>query len=219
MAQETRGLSSEAVVRPPAVEVYAFGPVVVDVARHVVTRDGQPIAVAPKTFELLLVLVRSGGRALSRQELVSALWPDTFVEEANLSFQISTLRKALGAGAEQWIETVPKVGYRFTREATPEPAGVATERPTGDSRPGPAGHLASIAQALPSAHPLDTQPTTGPLSGTHLRSSLGRMVLATLGAAALAAGALTVAALAGRVGDRTDANVHVFRRLPTQSSP
>ena len=88
MAQETRNLSSEAVVRPPAGEVHAFGPVLVDVARHVVTRDRQPIALAPKTFELLLILVRSGGRVLSRQELTAALWPDTFVEEANLSFRI-----------------------------------------------------------------------------------------------------------------------------------
>ena len=88
MAQETLSLSSEAVVRPPGGEVYAFGPVRVDVSRHVVTRDGQPIALAPKTFELLLIFVRSGGRALSRQELVAALWADTFVEEANLSFQI-----------------------------------------------------------------------------------------------------------------------------------
>ena len=122
MAQEMLSLSSEAVVRPPGGEVYAFGPVRVDVARHVVSRDGQPIALAPKTFELLLILVRSGGRALSRQELVAALWADTFVEEANLSFQISTLRRVLGVGAEQWIETVPKVGYRFTPEVTREAA-------------------------------------------------------------------------------------------------
>ena len=92
----------------------------IDVARHVVLRDGQPIALAPKTFELLLILVRSGGRALSRQELVAKLWADTFVEEANLSFRISTLRRVLGMGAELWIETLPKVGYRFTPKVTRE---------------------------------------------------------------------------------------------------
>jgi len=115
---ERRALHS--VTHDASVDVYAFGPVRVDVARHTVTRDGQPLALAPKTFELLLVLVRSGGRVLTRQELQQGLWPDTFVEEANLSFQISTLRKALGDssavaaaeadGADQWIETVPKVG-------------------------------------------------------------------------------------------------------------
>ncbi len=72
MAQEVRSLSKEAVVRPPAGEVYTFGPIRVDVGRHVVTRDGQPIALTPKAFELLLILVRSGGRVLSRQELVAA---------------------------------------------------------------------------------------------------------------------------------------------------
>lgn len=117
-------------------DVYAFGPIRVDVARHVVTRDGQPIALAPKTFELLLIFVRSDGRALSRQELVAALWPDTFVEEANLSFQISTLRRAIGdasaavgteaGGAAPWIETVPKVGYRLTAKVIRAPSGRAS---------------------------------------------------------------------------------------------
>ncbi len=128
MAHGLRSLSAQAVAGPLAGEVYAFGPVRIDVARHVATRDGQPLALAPKTFELLLILVRSGGRVLSRQELIAALWPDTFVEEANLSFQISTLRRALGDaasgaaadadGAEPWIETVPKLGYRFTPAVT-----------------------------------------------------------------------------------------------------
>jgi DNA-binding response OmpR family regulator len=96
VAQETRGLSSAAGGRPAGGELYAFGAVRIDVARHVVSRDGHPIALAPKTFELLLILVRSCGRAISRQELIAALWPDTFVEEANLSFQVSMLRRALG---------------------------------------------------------------------------------------------------------------------------
>jgi Tol biopolymer transport system component/DNA-binding winged helix-turn-helix (wHTH) protein len=105
--------------RPGAsADVYAFGPCRVDVARHVVTRDGRPLSLAPKTFELLLMLVRSGGRALSRHQLMAALWPDTIVEEANLSFQVSTLRKVLGEGADRWIETVPKYGYRLALDVT-----------------------------------------------------------------------------------------------------
>ena len=62
---------------------------------------------------LLLILVESQGRALSKAHLMSALWPDTFVEEANLPFQISALRKALGDDGARWIETLPKHGYRF----------------------------------------------------------------------------------------------------------
>ena len=78
--------------------------------RRVFSRDGQVVPLAPKTFDLLLRLVQSGGRALSKHELMSALWPDTFVEEANLTFQISTLRKALGECGAQWLETLPKHG-------------------------------------------------------------------------------------------------------------
>ena len=73
-------------------------------------------AAPPKAFDLLVLLIQSGGRVLAKHELMKALWPDTFVEEANLSFQISTLRKALGNGAADWIVTVPRLGYRFAAD-------------------------------------------------------------------------------------------------------
>jgi len=104
-------------------ELYEFGPYRLDAAKRLLTRDGESVTLAPKTYELLLLLVQSGGKALSKQELMSALWQDTFVEEANLSFQITNLRKALG---EEWVETVPRHGYRFTaavRTVTTEVAG------------------------------------------------------------------------------------------------
>src|SRR3954463_9906791 len=102
--------------------LYKFGGCALDTGKRLLTRDGEPIALAPKTFDLLLVLVESGGRALSKAALIQSLWPDTFVEDANLSFQISTLRKALGEDGPRWIETVPKHGYRFA-----ETVGVARE--------------------------------------------------------------------------------------------
>ena len=55
--------------------VYAFGPYLLDVGRRALTCEGQPVALAPKTFELLLVMVRNSGRAVSKQELMSSLWP------------------------------------------------------------------------------------------------------------------------------------------------
>ena len=61
------------VLASAAAEVYAFGPVRVDVARHLVSRDGRPVVIAPKAFELLLLFLRSGGRVLSRQELIAAM--------------------------------------------------------------------------------------------------------------------------------------------------
>jgi Tol biopolymer transport system component/DNA-binding winged helix-turn-helix (wHTH) protein len=91
---------------------------------RLLARSGEAVTLAPKTFDLLAVLVKSNGRLLSRSELMGSLWPDTFVEEANLSFQISTLRKALGEDGMQWIETVPKHGYRFTAEVEGAPQDV-----------------------------------------------------------------------------------------------
>ena len=95
--------------------LYEFGPYRLDVVRRLFTRESRNVPVAPKTFELLLLIVQEPGRAFSKHELMTALWPDTFVEEANLSFQISVLRKALGEDAGL-IETVPKHGYRFVAD-------------------------------------------------------------------------------------------------------
>jgi len=77
-------------------------------------------------------MAESGGRLLSKRELMEALWKDAFVEEANLSFQVTTLRKALGEEARAWIEAVPKYGYRFK-------APVARSDVVEDSHPEAAG--------------------------------------------------------------------------------
>jgi Tol biopolymer transport system component/DNA-binding winged helix-turn-helix (wHTH) protein len=105
--------------------LYEFGACTLDTEKRLLIRDGQPVTLAPKTFDLLVFLVESGGRALSKTELMHSLWPDTFVEEANLAFQISTLRKTLGEDGPKWIETIPKHGYRFAGTVV----GVAHEQP------------------------------------------------------------------------------------------
>ena len=79
--------------------LYEFGPFRLDLERRLLSRAGQALPLPPKTFDLLRLLIQSPGRAFSKRELMSALWADTYVEEANLSFQISVLRKALGGGA------------------------------------------------------------------------------------------------------------------------
>ena len=76
--------------------VYEFGPFRVDPEKHVLLRDNQPLPVTPKTFETLLILVRRSREVVSKDELMKELWPDSFVEEANLSQNIFMLRKALG---------------------------------------------------------------------------------------------------------------------------
>src|SRR5215471_1740297 len=93
--------------------LYEFGSFRLDAAKRLLTRSGESIALAPKTFDLLLLLVGGQGRVLTKTELMTALWPDTFVEEASLSYQVATLRKALGSEGDAWIETVPKHGYKF----------------------------------------------------------------------------------------------------------
>lgn len=110
--------------------LYEFGSCALDTLKRQLSRAGQPVPLAPKTFDLLLLLAESGGRVLTKAELMQSLWPDTFVEEANLSFQISTLRKALGDEGAKWIETVPKHGYRFAGTVMPaNPEAIARPAP------------------------------------------------------------------------------------------
>lgn len=99
-------------------ERYGFGPFQVDAEREVLYREGEPVALTPKTFQILLVLLRHGTEIVSKDELMKAVWPDTFVEEANLSRNIFMLRKALGesAGENRYIVTVPGRGYRLAEK-------------------------------------------------------------------------------------------------------
>ena len=95
--------------------VYEFGPFRMDPDKQVLLRDGQLIAVTPKAFEMLLVLVRRGREVVSKEELLKEIWADSCIEEANLSQQIFKLRKALGdtLEGERYIVTLPGRGYRF----------------------------------------------------------------------------------------------------------
>jgi DNA-binding winged helix-turn-helix (wHTH) protein/Flp pilus assembly protein TadD len=86
-----------------------------DVSERLLTSDGVTVPLTPKVFETLLALVEQSGRVLSKDELLNRIWPDAFVEEANLTQNVFTLRKALGQqdDGRQYIETVPRRGYRF----------------------------------------------------------------------------------------------------------
>src|SRR5262245_50704723 len=102
-------------VRQPAYQ-FEFGPFRLDAAERLLSRDGEAVPLSPKAFDLLLAMVERCGRLLEKDELMKLVWPDIFVEEANLSYTISLIRKALGDIAGQFIETVPKHGYRFVAE-------------------------------------------------------------------------------------------------------
>lgn len=98
--------------------LYQFGPFQVDPDRQVLLREDQPVAITPKAFETLLILVRHSREVVSKDELMKAVWPDSFVEEANLSQNIFRIRKALGGlpGDERYIVTLPGRGYRFAAQ-------------------------------------------------------------------------------------------------------
>ena len=98
-----------------AEQIYSFGPFFLDTQERVLMKDGVPVQLTPKAFDILLLLVRDHGRLVSKDRLMDMIWPDTFVEEKTLTQNIFTLRKVLGTDKEgrQHIETVPKHGYRF----------------------------------------------------------------------------------------------------------
>src|SRR6185369_3694071 len=92
-------------------------------------REGEVVPLTPKVFDILLALVENSGQVVSKEDLMKRVWPSTFVEEGNLTQNISLLRKALGesTGGVQFIETVPRRGYRFVGDVseTSETAAVS----------------------------------------------------------------------------------------------
>lgn len=93
----------------------SFGPFRLNSANGTLLREGEPLPVGQRGIRLLEALLRRPGEVLTKAELMDAAWPDMAIEEANLSVQIASLRKALGPapGGGEWIATIPRVGYRF----------------------------------------------------------------------------------------------------------
>src|SRR5436190_17615950 len=100
--------------------LYEFGPFRVDIAEQQLWREGEEIALTPKAFRVLRMLIENAGQTLLKDELIKEVWPDSFVEENNLADNVSILRQALGDDAKQprFIKTVPRRGYRFVGEVT-----------------------------------------------------------------------------------------------------
>src|ERR1700682_3924733 len=105
---------------PESQAVLKFGPYWIDREQRLLTTESGVIPLAPKVFDTLLVLVDSGGRLLEKENLLTKVWPDAFVEEGSLARNISTLRQALGENPhdQKYIVTVPKRGYRFVAKVT-----------------------------------------------------------------------------------------------------
>lgn len=99
-------------------QLYEFGPFRVDADRELLLRNEETVPLAPKAFQVLLVLMKNGKQVVSKDDLMKTVWPDTFVEETNLTRNIFLLRKALGESKQdrQYIVTVPGRGYRFAED-------------------------------------------------------------------------------------------------------
>ena len=117
--------------------VYEFGPFRLELREHLLLRLGARIPITGKAFQTLRVLVEARGNLVSKQDLMTAVWPETSVEDNNLDRNISTLRKALGeqSSGRPFIETVPRVGYRFLAPVTEYASNPAP--PAATSEPDP----------------------------------------------------------------------------------
>ena len=116
---------------------YEYGPFRLEPDEHRLTREGTPVSLPPKAFDLLVFLVQNQGSLVTKDQIMQAVWPESFVEESNLTVSISLLRKVLGEKAAdlQYIETVPKKGYRFIASVkeVKSPEGVPI-RPEGQGK-------------------------------------------------------------------------------------
>ncbi len=97
---------------------YEFGRFRLKTAERVLLREGELVPLTPKVFDILITLVENRGQVVAKDDLMKRVWPTTYVEEGNLTQNISLLRKALGEspGGVQFIETVPRRGYRFVAD-------------------------------------------------------------------------------------------------------
>src|SRR5262245_30450254 len=99
---------------------YDFDSFQFDVDQRVLTRDGKAVPLTPKATDILILLLKSAGQLVEKDELMKEVWPNTFVEESNVSQNIFTLRRALGEAesGKSYIETVARRGYRFVADVT-----------------------------------------------------------------------------------------------------
>jgi DNA-binding winged helix-turn-helix (wHTH) protein/TolB-like protein/Flp pilus assembly protein TadD len=114
---------------------YEFGRFRLKTAERILLREGELVPLTPKVFDILITLVENRGHVVAKDDLMKRVWPSTYVEEGNLTQNISLLRKALGEspGGVQFIETVPRRGYRFVADINEAWDGVSSSRVSAET--------------------------------------------------------------------------------------
>ena len=136
--------------------VYRFGRFRVDTREQQLTRDGESIPITPRVFDTLVVFLDHPGRLLTKQALLDLVWPDAAVEDANLTVNVSTLRRLLADGdAPSRIETIPRRGYRFVGPVDVDRGDDTAAPPAGGDRPGTARAQELYARANQAAYEAD----------------------------------------------------------------
>jgi len=178
---------------------FEFGPYRLDPQERLLVLNREVVRLSPKAFELLLLLVSRSGHLVEKAEIKRAVWPDTYVDETNIAQHVSLVRKALQEGEQEYrfIETVPRVGYRFVADVR-EVASEPRERDTGQSQ------LAADQRTMHVKHIANSSRTT--------RSSSLTKLVALLAALVLVVGGLWL--LRARIMSRTSGRVESIAVLP-----
>lgn len=191
-------------------QIFTFGPYRLRARERVLEQNGAPVAIPAKTLELLCVLVKNAGQLVEKRTLMDEVWPGTFVDDSNLAFQISTLRKLFdeSATSPKYITTVPKRGYRFIAEISEEsdssPARDALEPPRPPVKQPSIAPPANAVAAIPSVRSFNWS-KLGIASAICLVLVLGWILMARPDAQTIAAlsekGAIVLADFDNKTGD------------------
>ena len=148
--------------------LYEFDVFRVDPVRRRLFRAGEQVPLTPKAFSILMVLLENHGEVIEKEALIRRVWPDAYVTEANLTQNISALRKALGerANDHRYVVTVPGFGYSFVAEVAEVPRESSGEMPVVGPRPAPAALV--IPKAVPADPVVADRPAPPDESGTVL---------------------------------------------------
>ena len=185
---------------------YEFGRFRLKIAERVLLREGELVPLTPKVFDILVTLVEHGGQLVAKDDLMKRVWPNTFVEEGNLTQNISLLRKALGEspGGAQFIETVPRRGYRFVAE---------TSESWGDEARSGNGHK-EAAVSFDETAPITSTPVVSIPNSTSQTAGINRRPVFALAAGLVVIGIISLVYFTGWSKPGNAASIQSIAVLP-----